>query len=202
MGKMKIFFETERLSIRSAEERDKEAYMCLREEVSQISKAYRKKPEFRDYVWDKEFNSESDIFMTAFLKESGSLTAIGSFQNYEEDCIELGFDVAGQYRKRGLATELVRGMLREARILFPGKAVKIKTLVTNAACRRVAEKCGGVLAGYEPTPTAVSAAAFLEKYGHETADGTEFLKLKERYADYIEENKTGVCVYVFEAPTV
>ena len=53
MEKPKISFETERLYVCSVEEADKEVYMDLREETSELSRAYQSVPGFRDYKWEQ-----------------------------------------------------------------------------------------------------------------------------------------------------
>lgn len=199
MDKPNIHFDTERLHVRSVEESDKEAYMDLRVETSEIAQAYQTLPGFRDREWNGELNSQKDIFLSAFLKENDVLIASASFQNYESDCIELGFDVTERYREQGIATELVQGMLEMVSNLFPGKTVSIKTNVTNSACRRVAEKCGGVFSGYEPNRAAMAMETLLESFGNKPTDNKELQAMRMASAEYIKENKETVCVYIFGA---
>lgn len=132
------------------------------------------------------------------MKTNDKMVASCSFQGYVGDSVELGFDVEEQYRKQGIATELVQGMLRTVSTVFSGKPVMIRTNVTNTACRRVAEKCGGVFSGYEPTLAAKAIARLMESYGNKPTDDEELLEMRQRNAEFIEENKKGVCVYRFE----
>lgn len=198
MEKPKISFDTERLYVRSVEETDKDDYMNLRVETSELSQAYQSVPGFRDFEWEGELNSWKDIYMAVFMRTNDKMVASCSFQSYEGDCIELGFDVAEQYRKQGIATELVKGMLRTVRTVFSGKPVMIRTNVTNTACRWVAEKCGGFFSGYEPTLAAKAIARLMESYGNKPTDDEELLKMRQRNAKFIEDNKEGVCVYRFK----
>ena len=197
MDKPKVIFETERLFIRSAEETDKEPYMNLRVAVSEVSKAYQRVPKYRDYEWKQELYSDNNIFMAVFLKGTDDLAALCSFQNYKSECIEFGFDVAERYRKQGIATELVLGMLREAGTLFPCRKIKIRTNASNAACRRVAEKCGAVLAGYEPDVLARALIQYMDMYGKEPTEDPKTLEKRREYTEYIENNMEGICVYEF-----
>lgn len=57
MDKLKIFFDTERLSVRSIEKSDKEAYMNLRAVTSEIAQAYQILPGFRDQEWNLSLSS-------------------------------------------------------------------------------------------------------------------------------------------------
>ena len=197
MDKPKIHFDTPRLYVRSVEESDKEAYMNLRVETSEIAHAYQSLPGFRDREWDGELNSQKDTLLAAFLKENNLLVASASFQSYESNCIELGFDVSERYRRQGFATELVQGMLKTISTIFPDKTVSLRTAVTNTACRRVAEKCGGVFSGYEPTRATMAMAALMESYGNTPTDDKELLAMRIKGTEFIEENKEGVCVYIF-----
>ena len=61
MDKPKIQFDTARLYVRSVEESDKEAYMNLRVETSDIALAYQTHPGFRDCEWNGELSSQKDI---------------------------------------------------------------------------------------------------------------------------------------------
>ncbi len=70
MEKPKISFDTERLYVRSVEETDKDDYMNLRVETSELSQAYQSVPGFRDYEWEGELNSQKDIYMAVFMKIS------------------------------------------------------------------------------------------------------------------------------------
>lgn len=100
MEKPKISFDTERLYVRSVIETDKDDYMNLRVETSELSQAYQSVPGSRDYEWEGELNSQKDIYMAVFMKADDTMVASCSFQGYEGDCVELGFDVKEQYRKR------------------------------------------------------------------------------------------------------
>ncbi len=198
MEKPRISFFTDRLYVRSVEESDKEKYMDLREATSSLASAYKSFPGFRDHEWEGEFNSPNEIYVAVFLKDSQDLVASASFQKFDTDTIEFGFDVAEAYRNQGIATELIKGMIQTEHTLFPGKPFVIRTDVDNAACRRVAEKCGGYLTGYEPTLAAKAIATLMESYGNKPTDDEELIQMRKKNAEFIEENKEGVCVYRLE----
>ena len=99
--------------VRSIEETDKEAYTDLRMSASEIAAAYTEFPGFRDKEWKSELNNAVDIYCAAFLKKSKVFVASCSFQKFDTDMIELGFDVKKEYRSRGIATELLRGCCKQ-----------------------------------------------------------------------------------------
>lgn len=198
MEKPRISFFTDRLYIRSVEKSDKDKYMNLRETTSPLASVYKSLPGFRDHEWEGELNSPNDIYVAAFLKDTLELVAIASFQNYDTDTIEFGFDVSESYRNQGIATELIRGMVQTAHTFFPGKTFVIRTDMTNAACRRVAEKCGGILTECEPTLAAKVIANFIKLYDYKSTDDPALIQRRKKNAEFIEENKEGVCIYRLE----
>lgn len=199
MEKPRISFETERLIVRSIEDADQEYYMDLRAETSELAAAYQTLPGFREKEWDTELNGTDDIYMAAFLKEDSTFVASCSFQNYVGDVLELGYDVVAEYRNRGIATELVNGMLVTAFSVFAGKPALIKTKSSNQACRRVAEKCGGEFKGYEETPAAKAIASMMQELREKDPEDETFKKLQKENEAFLEESKDGVCIYTFSA---
>lgn len=198
MDKPKISFETRRLFVRSIEAADMDAYMNLRVKASPMARAYEEYPEFKEHIWNDELNSQDDIYMAIFLKGSNIFVASAFFQGFRTDTIEFGFDVREQYRNQGIATELVMGLLHEAKTTFPGTHVIIRTDKENGACRKVAEKCGGVLSGYEPTLAAKAFEQLMKSFGDEPTDDEKLIQMRRRNREFIEENREGVCVYRFE----
>lgn len=198
MEKPKVSFSTDRLYVRSVEEADKEDYMSLRVAVSPIALAYEESPGFRDIVWEKELNNQDDIYLSVFLKSTHALVASASFQDYKTDIIEFGFDVVEGQRNQGIATELVREMLNYSKKTFPGKTVMIRTGRSNVACRRVAEKCGGVLSENGPTLAATAITQLIERFGNEPTENEELIQMRKKGAEFIEANKYGVCIYLFK----
>ena len=170
MEKPVISFETERLYARPVKESDKESYMDLRVKTSDLAAAYKEFPEFRDHEWDGELNSQNELYVCVFMKNTETLVAIASFQNFDTDTIEFGFDVAEEWRSQGIATELVQGMLKVMRSEYPGKEAKIRTNKENGACRKVAEKCGGVLSGFEPTLAARAIEQLMNSFGNKPTE--------------------------------
>lgn len=199
MRKPKISFETDRLFVRLIVEEDKETYMGMRMPADDTSATNSMHYGFRDILWEGELNSDNEAYVIVFRKEDDEPVAIGSFQKLNTSTVELGFVVAERHRKQGIATELLNGMLREVQEVLPGKAVRICTRTTNTACRRVAEKCGGILSGHERGPASDALASLLvsaEKRLPE--DDGELKRLRKSVTSFIEENKEGICIYRFE----
>lgn len=198
MRKPKISFETDRLFIRLIVEEDKETYMSMRIPVDDTSATNSMLYGFRDILWEGELNSDNEAYVIVFRKENDVPVAIGSFQKLNTSTVELGVVVAERHRKLGIATELLNGMLREVQEVLPGKAVRLCTRITNTACRRVAEKCGGILSSHERGPASDALASLLvsaEKRLPE--DDAELHSIRKSITSFIEENKEGVCIYRF-----
>lgn len=135
--------------------------MNIRKGNSVISSAYRF-PGFEDFEWDSELNSPDSVYLSVFIKTTGMLVASASIQKYIGPEIELGYDVADGYRNKGIATEVVKALLEEVHRRFPKTRVVVRTENDNAASRRVAEKCGGVLTESEDTFMTVAASLVKE----------------------------------------
>ncbi len=188
MEKPHISFETERLCVRNVLEADKGLFMALRKETSRIAPIYAVFPAFGEVEWEGELNGERDVFLSVFLKENGAFVASASFQEIDTNDVELGFDVVKERRNQGIATELVKGMLKEARSRWPEKGVFARTGAENAACRKVLENCGGAFAGYVQSPEAQLASVLGRGSGPD-----------ELQADAGKTNEI-FCVYRFPAP--
>ena len=202
MHKPEISFETERLYVRSAIDQDKDCYMALRRGTSAIRPAYDIIPGFSDAEWDSELNSEDDIYLSAFLKANDEFAASCSFQGFDSDEIEIGMDVVEKYRDQGLGTEIIKGLIKTAHSIFPGKKILGKTNVKNTSCQRVIEKCGGRFTEYEPAMISNFIQA-LQSMLQETDDvNNEDHQSRKEVMDgnaaIIENQKEYVGVYEFE----
>ena len=198
MEKPKINFETDRLWVRSIVEADKEAYMNLRVSSSGIAAAYVILPGFRDTEWENELNCPNEVYCAAFLKENQEFVACCSFQKFDTDTIELGLDVVEECRSQGIATELLKGMLKTVHDVFPGKSVKACTNVENTACRRMIEKCGGIHSGREPSPQANALASLFASIEKRGLDDEYVKNMQPTVLKFIDDYKEGICVYKFE----
>ncbi len=144
MSKPNIEMETERLFIRPITDADKKAYMEIRANNSQIRAAYGTLPGFSDYEWENELNSDEDLFFVVYEKGTKCLVGSASFQKYKEEVIEIGIDIAEEFRRKGLATEIIKEMLTTAHRIFPEASIQMKTNRDNMACIRLIETCGGI----------------------------------------------------------
>lgn len=197
MNKINISFETENLTVRSIREDDKERYIALRKEASNIAEAYKLFEGLLEEEWKDIVSSTEDLFLMAFSKENGKMAACASFQFIESEDLEIGIDVAKVFRNKGVATELMTEMVRIAREIFPGKKIILKTERNNTACRKAAEKSGGTICGYEPHPYMKVVDGILA-YANEKWPGSEkFEQLKREYVEVLRDSKDMMCIYSF-----
>lgn len=192
MDRPKIEAETERLIIRPVMERDKDAYMSLRASVSDLALAYKALPGFSDYEWESELRSEDSLHFSIFQKTDGAFVASASIQDYQKKTVELGYDVVEEYRNLGYATELTKALIEKVHDLFPKAKISVKMRKDNEPSKRVAEKCGGVFAGYEDTIVSRTTKKTLANCDGESAEDE---KKREELQKVIEEGKNGVLVY-------
>ena len=195
MDKPTVYFETERLYVRSLTEADHDYYMTLRIEESGLKKIYDRHESLRQEEWENELNNDKDISLAAFLKSDNTFVSSASYQSFRKDTIELGFDVVKEHRNHGIATELVKKMIETAHILFPGKQIVIKTRKDNDACKRVAEKCGGTLIGTEAAWAVRALQGLMKSLEEMKYPDDEWDEEREEALEIIEDCKNGVLVY-------
>ena len=97
-----------------------------------------------------------------------------------------------EYQNRDIATELIKGLVNEIHRIFTDTRIIITTGRNNAASRRVAEKCGGTLVGFDNS--IISRIYEIAKEGLE-GKGTENDEKYRKIRESIEEDKDSVCVY-------
>lgn len=192
MDRPKIEAETDRLIIRPVMECDKDAYMFLRASVSDLALAYKALPGFSDYEWESELEGEDSLHFSVFQKTDGRFVASASIQDYQRETVELGYDVVEGYRNLGYATEIAKSLMEKVHDLFPEAKILVKMRKDNEASKRVAEKCGGVFAGYEDTIVSKTTKKALANCDGESARDE---KKREELQRVIEKGKNGVLVY-------
>ena len=136
--------------VRSVTEADKDLYMRIQQENSEMANAYDEHS-FRDYFWETILKSENDIYMMAFLKDGDTFVGNCSLQEVNSDAVELGMDIDKSYQNRGIGTEILGLLIRYVSENLPRKRILIKTKSDNMQCRRMIEKAGGIKVGEEPT---------------------------------------------------
>ena len=122
--------------------------MKLQSEVSEYPEIYDNPDDF-EQRWDMVLNSGKTIYLSVFLAGSEIYVADASIQNYKSDSVELGLNVVKEYRNQGLGTELVQALIAETQTILNAGCIRIKTKANNTSCRRMIEKCGGILSGFE-----------------------------------------------------
>ena len=197
MNRTDIAFETENLTVRSIREDDKDRYIALRKEASNIAEAYKVFEGLPEEEWKDIVGCDEDLFLMAFSKKDGRLAACSSFQFIESDDLEIGIDVAKAFRNKGVATELMTEMVRIARDVFPGKKIILKTERNSIACRRAAEKSGGYICGYEPHPYTKVMDGILSYADKKWPGNEKFEQLKREYIEVLRDNKDTMCIYSF-----
>lgn len=170
MNKPNINIETKRLLIGNLSEKDHDPYMNLRASNSDISVVYEKMPDFQDFEFVSELNSEDDIYLSVYRKSDSVFVASASIQNYTSDVLELGYDVVEKYRNQGIATEIVEALLQEAHSLFKDKKIIVKINNDNEASKKVAEKCGGKFIKYDDSPISKALAVFANNPDYKSAE--------------------------------
>ncbi len=177
------------LRFRSITPKDKEPFMALRMEASDMARAYQLFPEFADYDWEQTLKDKKTVSMMVYDAASGSFIAACTFQEIHSSSVYLGYDVVKEHRGQGLGTKVAKALIQLAHELFPSKEILIRIRQENLASRRVAEKNGARLIRRENTPEAQLYQSYVDKYLNEPGGGginlSELMESAERGKDAI-----------------
>ena len=135
--------ENDRLLIRPVVNDDKESFMRIQIENSDLAAAY-KDEQFRNYFWETTLNGDDDIYMMIFMKEDGIHVGNCSFQKLNSDSIEIGMDIDKRFQNQGIGTATLILLAEYLRENAPGKRHTIRTKSNNIPCQRMIVKAGGV----------------------------------------------------------
>ena len=110
------------------------------------------------------------------------------------DHVDLGYDIRKEKRGQGIGTMLASDLIVLAHKYFPDKDVIIRVREDNAVSQHVAEKCGGLLIGYEAPFEIKYTQSVLEKYGDENNSPFSSEELAQMRA-IVEQRKQEVRIY-------
>ena len=119
---------------RSIGPRDKDLFMGVRAEISEVAEFYRKFPDFSDYNWNLILKDENEIGMVVFQQPDGLFVGTCSFQ----------------------------GVQKETHMYFPDREIFVRIRQDNSASRRVAEKNGAVFVKMDDPPEVDSLQKLLD----------------------------------------
>lgn len=170
-------------------ESDKEPFLALRRDASDISMVYEARADFADFSWKEDLADKNTIYMMVFKAPEENFVAACSFQGIHNEFIQLGYDVVAPLRGKGIGTEVVKRLVALAHETFPDKHIQIWIRKDNMASRRVAEKCGARLFGITDSPEAKSFQGLMDKY----KDKTDFDF--SAYEEIIARGRNSVLIY-------
>ena len=125
--------ENDRLLIRPVVDDDKESFMRIQVENSDLAAAY-KDEQFRNYFWETTLNGDNDIYMMIFMKEDGTHVGNCSFQKLNSDSIEIGMDIDKRFQNQGIGTATLMLLAEYLRKNAPGKRHTVRTKSNNIPC--------------------------------------------------------------------
>lgn len=101
------------------------------------------------YSLDKLLENESEHGWWTYLpihKQDNKLIGCGGYQGKptNEGTVEIGYEITADYRNRGLATEMAKGLVEHAFREKEVKSIIAHTLGQNNPSTRVLAKCGFV----------------------------------------------------------
>ena len=172
---------------RRIEQRDKDLYMGVRAEVSEVAEFYRKYPDFSDYNWSLILKDDNEVGMVVFQQPDNLFVGTCSFQGVQKENLELGYDIARELRGKGIGTRMVGALFQLAHKHFPEREIFVRVRQDNSASRRVAEKNGAVFIKMDDPPEVMALRTLLEH--------NDDLSRTEEARAIIERSKNTVRVY-------
>ena len=158
---MKINEVVDGFRFKSVMPQDKDRFMSVRKEASDIAAYYKAYPEFVDFNWDLILRDEKEINMVVLQQPENLFVATCSILKAPDNTIELAYDVVKELRGKGIGTAVVRALIKLAHDRFPDREVLVKIRKENQVSQHVTEKCGGVFIGMEASPESVAIQALL-----------------------------------------
>ena len=147
---MNIMMENALYLIRTVTDQDKDEYMRVHQENSDLSGAYDIEG-FREYFWEHGILDSSDVYMMVLRKADHLHIGNCSFQGIQEEIIEIGLDIDIPFQNQGIGTDVLKMLVDYLRTHHAGQRIQMKTKSTNLPCRKMIEKAGGRKIGEEPT---------------------------------------------------
>lgn len=132
-------------SLRLLMESDKDAYMAVNKENSDIEVAYSM-PEFIEAMWKSAM--EEEITLAVLEKKCGIFIGYIDIQHIEREKPELGIELVKEYQGKGIGTEAIGVLLNSLKGTVDEKQVFIANArIDNVASQRMLEKLGAVKCG-------------------------------------------------------
>ena len=172
---------------RSIGPRDKDLFMGVRAEISEVAEFYRKFPDFSDYNWNLILKDENEIGMVVFQQPDGLFVGTCSFQGVQKETLDLGYDIVKGLQGKGIGSKMVGALFKLAHMYFPDREVFVRIRQDNSASRRVAEKNGAVFVKMDDPPEVDSLQKLL--------DHNDDLTRAEEARAIIERSRNTVRVY-------
>lgn len=149
-----IFAENEDYLLKRLQEDDKEDYMNLLISVSDIAAAY-KNSDFYEFTWAKTLDDAENLYLCIHLKETGAFIGKVMIKKPRNDRPEIGADIVGEYRRRGIAFSAVSLAIARLKELTGTRMVEFKAYEDNVPSINLIRKLGAAQTGDEDGEFAV-----------------------------------------------
>lgn len=143
-----VFSEGEEYVIRNLTENDRLSYFHTLMEVSLIPQIYETEG-FQDIAWKDVMTSDSSLIFAVERKCNHSYVGDCMLKIYRSDSFEVGFDVSSEYQNNGIGTEVMRMLINEIKVRFPGKQIIARVYSDNGKSQHILKTLGGRKIGEE-----------------------------------------------------
>ena len=142
---------------------DKDLFMAIRSETSDVAKFYSIYPEFLDYNWGLILKDENEMAMMVFQEPGDQFVGTCSFQGVQRETLELGYDVMKELRGKGIGSRMVGALFELAHKHFPDRDIFVRIRDDNPASCRVSEKNGAKFLRLDDPPEVATLQKLLDE---------------------------------------
>ena len=143
-----IYAEDELYVLRKLKETDKEPFMQLLLDASDMRKAYDHK-EFYEYSWESSLNDEETLYLSLIDKNAGNYLGKLTVRNLKDAKPEIGCGIVKEYRNQGIAYRAMKMLIDRTKELMNVSTFEIKAYKDNLPSLHLIHKLGGIEMGRE-----------------------------------------------------
>lgn len=136
-----FFSEGKEYVIRNLTEDDRFNYFHTLIEISPIPQIYEIEG-FQDIAWKDVMTSASSLIFAVERKYDHTYVGDCMLKLYGNNSLEVGFDISSEYQNYGIGTEVMRMLIKEIKIRFPGKQIIARAYSGNEKSQHILKTLG------------------------------------------------------------
>ncbi len=165
-----IYATEGKVVLRTFRDEDRDAFISLKKDVSDIGAAYDFMPEFAESSWQEALTgSDGNVHVCL---EYGSYGCIGylNLQHPERDIPEIGIDMVKDFRNKGIGYQAVKLLMEHAGLIVGYKIFEAEIYSDNKASTALFKKLGAKKIDVVQGEFSEMMDSFKESLGQEKID--------------------------------